>query len=166
MSDRAEFLNWLGRRESGYNDGRAYGVINQLSFLGKYQQGEGILHDLGYYNDNTGYYPGGGKTANTWNGQWLGKNGIWNRQQFLQNMNSVQEIAIVEELNLNWSLIRQAVPDAVLRQHTQGALLAGAHLCGPTAVVNYLLRGVVAQDENGTRLTEYMDEGSRFSNVL
>jgi len=162
MTDRRAFLKWLGKRESGKDDHESYGVINQFNFLGKYQQGEGILHDLQYYDDNTGYYPGGSKTKNTWKGNWLGKHGIENREQFLQNKNNVQEKAIGEELDLNWSRICTEVPDASKRD-AQAALLAGAHLCGPWAVINYLKTGTVAQDENGTRLTEYMNEGRRFS---
>lgn len=162
MTDKRAFLKWLGKRESGRDDPESYGVINQLHFLGKYQQGEGILHDLQYYNDDTGYYPGGGKTTNTWNGIWLGEHGIVSTEEFLQNKNNVQEKAIEEEMDLNWKRICAEVPNASKRD-AQAALLAGAHLCGPWAVISYLKTGTVAQDENGTRLTEYMDEGRRFS---
>lgn len=86
-----DFLNDLGERESGGN----YSIENTIGYLGKYQWGEAMLSDLGYYTEkpNTIDYD------NDYEGKWTGKDGIYNKEDFLSNP-SVQEKAIREEMEL------------------------------------------------------------------
>ena len=153
------FFDSLGFNESSGN----YMATNQLDFLGKYQLGEGILYDLGYYNSPGGYYPGNGTSKNQWNGNW--KNGINSRKDFL-NSPQKQELAIRQEIGLNWfrlnyfltvdkqntynipvtdtnySLIqgylgRPLRPNLSIKTTISG-LLAGAHLVGAETVAHFL----------------------------
>lgn len=153
------FFDALGFNESSGN----YMITNQLDFLGKYQIGEGIIHDLGYYDSLSGYYPSNGATRNQWNGTW--KNGINSREDFL-NSPEKQELAIRQEVGLNWFRINyfltadsqqnsnlsvtdtnysliQGYLGRPLRQDlsiktTISGLLAGAHLVGPETVAHLL----------------------------
>ena len=153
------FFDSLGFNESSGN----YMIANQLDFLGKYQIGEGIIHDLGYYDSLSGYYPSNGATRNQWNGTW--KNGINSRNNFL-NSPEKQELAIRQEVGLNWFRINyyltadsqqnsnlsvtdtnysliQGYLGRPLQQNlgiktTISGLLAGAHLVGPETIAHFL----------------------------
>lgn len=153
------FFDSLGFNESSGN----YMITNQLDFLGKYQIGEGIIHDIGYYDAQSGYYPSNGATKNQWNGTW--KNGINSREDFL-NSPEKQELAIRQELGLNWfrinyfltadskpnsnisvtdtnySLIKgylgRPLPQNFRIKTTISGLLAGAHLVGPETIAHFL----------------------------
>ncbi len=48
--------------------------INSLGFSGRYQAGEQLSIDLGYYQDDS--YYGVGEGTNLWDGTWTGKNGV------------------------------------------------------------------------------------------
>jgi len=167
----SQFLYKLAQRETGQQNPPT-NIENQLGFIGKYQFGEALLIDLGYYQSNV-YYP---KNANrnNWQGRWTGKNGINSKQDFLNNKNNVQDSAIQEAFGLNWNRV-----NAQLKQNghsineylgrtrggvviTSSGILAAAHLRGETGVARLLLSGEVSQDENGTSILTYLREFAGF----
>ncbi len=156
-----------------------YHVHNTLGFLGKYQFGEPLLIDLGYYTPApTGFY--GTTATNEWQGTWTGKNGVNSKEDF---MSEVQELAIREAFAMNMGVIDTRLAQAghtlddFLGEsftYTQGGethvavvtisgILASAHLQGPGGVANLLLNGVVSHDEYGTNILSYMDKFGEFS---
>jgi LysM domain len=175
--DFKQMLESLGAFESGKPSGdpNQYRAENQLGFMGKYQFGEPLLIDLGYYQAKTFY--GNGADKNNWLGTWTGKNGINSKEQFL-NSPQVQEIAIREAFNLNWQRLNnalaakgQSIDNYLGKQKiftdkgvqktvtiSISGILAGAHLRGPGGVANLLLNNQVSYDENGTSILRYMEE--------
>lgn len=156
-----------------------YHVHNTLGFLGKYQFGEPLLIDLGYYTPaSTGYY--GSTATNEWEGTWTGKNGVYSKEDF---MSEVQELAIREAFAMNMQIIETRLAQAGTSiddfigktfTYTQGGvaheavvsvsgILASAHLQGPGGVANLLLNGVVSHDEYGTNILSYMDKFGDFT---
>ncbi len=151
-----------------------YHVHNTLGFLGKYQFGEPLLIDLGYYSPaSTGYY--GSTATNEWQGTWTGKNGVTSKEDF---MSVAQETAIREAFAMNMTIIEQRLAQAghtlddFLGQEfsftfrgeekfgviSVSGVLASAHLQGPGGVANLLLNGAVSHDEYGTNILSYMGE--------
>jgi hypothetical protein len=92
-----DLLEALGAFESGLpaGDPNQYRVENTLGFMGKYQFGEALLIDLGYYIAKDGVYYGNGADKNYWLGTWTRKKGIDSKSTF-QNSPNVQEFAIRE----------------------------------------------------------------------
>lgn len=81
-----------------------YNNTNNLrGFIGKYQFGEALLIDIGYYQANS-YYGQPGFDKNYWRGTWTGKHGINSKEDFLNNKNNVQEIAIQEAMQYKWGM--------------------------------------------------------------
>ena len=124
MMSYDDFLNALGERESG---SQGYSAVNSAGYLGKYQMGEGVLTDLGYYTSD-------GTAANDWQAShWTGKDGIHSKADFLQD-HDVQETAVRAEMALKWRALDtvsqyagQTLDGVKL---TVSGLLAGAHLVG------------------------------------
>lgn len=200
QGDFTEMLDALGAFESGRpsEDPAQYVAINQLHFIGKYQFGEALLKDLGYYNGDTTPYPGSPK--NDWIEEtWTGKDGVtqlgldlstdqgsypyyptqnFSNSDFLGNQ-TAQENAIRQAFGKNITNISSQLQakgrsiDEFLgetRTYTDknsqtqtltismSGILAGAHLRGTTNVVDYLVDGTVTEDENGTPITQYINE--------
>lgn len=151
-----DFLNDLGNRESSGN----YGAENTIGFIGKYQWGEGMLQDLGYYKaDETGW------RKNDWIGEWTGKDGIYSKEDFLNNP-SVQEKAIKEEMDLLNKRINNAGFDDYIGRNindvkiTRSGLLAGAHLKGTEkgGLRTFLHNKTDNSDKYGTKISEYINK--------
>jgi LysM repeat protein len=171
--DFQAMLAAMGAFESGIPDGnpQQYQVENSLGFMGKYQFGEPLLIDLGYYQAEIFYMHGADR--NNWQGRWTGKRGVDSKAAF-QNSPEVQEAVIREAFTLNLSRIQDALAvqgqsvDSYLGQVktfnektitiSLSGLLAGAHLSGPYGVANLLLKGLVVGDEFGTSILKYVDE--------
>lgn len=173
-------LNALGAFESGKPSGdpEQYRVQNTLGFTGKYQMGEALLIDLGYYKADT--YYGNGTATNQWQGTWTAKAQAFgvNSIEDFRNSPEIQERAIRDAFEFNWDIIvrvlgnsGQTVADYIGNQITvndQGqqrsvtitpfGILAGAHLRGPYGLANLLLNGQVSRDEYGTSIVRYVDE--------
>ncbi|WDD36972.1 LysM domain-containing protein (plasmid) [Nostoc sp. UHCC 0926] len=166
-----DFLLGLGQRETGQQN-PPYNIENGLGFIGKYQFGEALLIDLGYYQA-TLYY-GNGASRNEWQGTWRGKNEVYSKQDFLNNKNNVQENAIQEAFALNLNRINsqlqqhgRSLKDFIGQQRggvviTTSGILASAHLRGEGGVVQLLLYNQVLQDENGTSTLTYLREFAGF----
>jgi LysM repeat protein len=167
-----DMLLALGRRETGQQN-PPYNIENPLGFMGKYQFGEALLIDLGYYRANT-YYGQPGVAKNYWRGTWTGKNGINSKQDFLNNSNNVQERAIEEAMRLKWSRLNselqqrgRSTRDFIGRRQrgiviTSSGLLAAAHLRGPIAAAEMLVFDRDNRDENGTSIFTYLNEFGGF----
>jgi hypothetical protein len=143
--------------------------------MGKYQFGEALLIDLGYYKADVFY--GNGADKNYWQGAWTEKRGINSQEQF-KNSPNVQEVAIREAFNLNWQRVNSAleqqgqsvnnylgqqkifIDNGVSKTVTisLSGILAGAHLRGPYGVANLLLNNQVSHDEFGTSILRYIEE--------
>lgn len=157
-----------------------YHVHNTLGFLGKYQFGEPLLIDLGYYTPAaTGYY--GTTATNEWKGEWTGKHAVYSKTDFMTN---VQELAIREAFAMNMDTINQylaqagkTIDDFLGHQFTYSRLgevhvatvsmsgiLASAHLQGPGGVAQLLLHHVASSDEYGTNILFYMDKFGQYNN--
>lgn len=167
-----DFLLALGRRETGQQNPPT-NIENQLGFIGRYQFGEALLKDLGYYDTPNPYIGGGnGVNKNYWRGQWRGKNGITSKQEFLNNKNNVQERAIQEAFQYKWGLIKGQLngrsPKEFVGQKrggvviTPSGILAAAHLRGEGGVAKLLLNNQPSQDENGTSILAYLREFGGF----
>lgn len=167
-----DFLTALARRETGQQNPPT-NIENQLGFIGKYQFGEALLKDLGYYDTPNPYIGGGnGVTRNNWQGRWTGKNGINSKQDFLNNKNDVQDKAIQEAFQYKWNLIKNQLNGRSIKEFigqqrggvviTTSGILAAAHLRGEGGVVQLLLNNQVSQDENGTSILAYLKEFAGF----
>lgn len=173
-----QFLEALAIRETGQQS-PPYDIDNALGFIGKYQFGEALLIDLGYYQVENPYNGGGnGVDKNYWLGTWTGKNGISSKEEFMQNKNDVQETAIREAFRLNWDRINQNLQgngrsiEEFIGQERQGVkitqtgILAAAHLRGETGVTNLLLNNEVSNDEFGTSILDYLKEFADYESCV
>ncbi|MBW4670292.1 MAG: hypothetical protein KME60_23480 [Cyanomargarita calcarea GSE-NOS-MK-12-04C] len=167
-----DFFTALARRETGQQNPPT-NIENQLGFIGKYQFGEALLKDLGYYDTPNPYIGGGnGVDRNYWRGTWRGKNGINSKQDFLNNKNNVQEIAIQEAMQYKWGLIKNQLNGRSIKEFigqkrggvvvTPSGILAAAHLRGERGVANLLLSNQGSTDENGTSILAYLREFAGF----
>ncbi|MDJ0651033.1 MAG: Calx-beta domain-containing protein, partial [Xenococcaceae cyanobacterium MO_188.B19] len=173
-------LEALGAFESGRPSGdpEQYRVQNTLGFTGKYQFGEALLIDLGYYQADTFY--GAGAATNLWQGTWTAKAQAFgvNSIEDFRNSPEIQEAAIRDAFEFNWKIIEtqlgnagKTVDDFIGKTitfndrgtqksvtFTPFGMLAGAHLRGPYGLANLLLNGSVSYDEYGTSILRYVDE--------
>ncbi len=167
-----DFLLVLAQRETG-QENPPNNIENQLGFIGKYQFGEALLKDLGYYDTLNPYIGGGnGIDKNYWRGKWRGKNAINSKQDFLNNKNNVQEKAIQEAFRYKWELIKNQLNGHSIKEFigqrrgnvviTTSGIIAAAHLCGEGGVIKLLLNNQVSQDENGTSILAYLREFGGF----
>ena len=153
-----DFLRALGYRESG---GR-YHIENTYGYLGKYQMGESALKDAGYYK-------GDPTRRNDWIGEWTGKDGVWSKEDFLNNPRA-QENAIREFHRKSWKYIKALGLDKYVGKTikgiyiTESGLIGGAHLLGAGNVKKFLKSNgrVVPRDGYGTPITEYISKFSGY----
>ncbi|RUM61237.1 MAG: hypothetical protein DSY66_02675 [Persephonella sp.] len=150
-----DFLRALGYRESG---GR-YNIENSYGYLGKYQMGEMALIDAGYYKgDST-------PRKNDWIGEWTGKDGVWSKEDFLNNPQA-QENAIREFHRKIWKYIKALDLDRYVGKTiagiyiTESGLVGGAHLVGVRSLAKFLKSNgsEIPRDGFGTPITEYISK--------
>ena len=141
----SNFYDVLKEKESsGISDPKKGQKAEQKDYhyIGFYQMGESALIDAGYYKAD-------GTKTNDWKGQWTGKNGIYSKQDFLNNA-AVQEIAVREYHEKLWAYVKSSLKsdqkdinlyigktingDIITRE----AIIAGAHLVGATKMALYL----------------------------
>ncbi len=153
MKTLQQFLNDLGARESGGN----YKALNKYGYAGKYQMGEAALVDAGYYRKFSRRY------NNDWSGEFLGKDGVKSLQDFLNTPKSQENAQIIFKKK-QWGYLKAVgahnylgliINDIVI---TSSGLLAGAHLKGAGAVIEYLKsRGKnIGKDAFGTSIESYI----------
>ncbi|MUG92026.1 hypothetical protein F7734_05945 [Scytonema sp. UIC 10036] len=164
----SQFKYKLAQRETGEQNPSYDNTKNQWGFIGKYQFGEALLIDLGYYQADV--YYGNGADRNYWRGRWTGKDDIRNKEDFLNNKNNVQEKAINQAFALQWSRLKAELQqngrsvEQYLGKSTRGiaittsGLIAASHLRGPRATAEMLLFDKDNRDERGTSIFEYLNE--------
>ena len=153
MKTYQQFLNDLGMRESSGD----YTAFNKYGYLGKYQMGEMALVDCGYYKKDNKKY------NNDWSGEFLGKDGIYSIQDFLNNKQA-QENAQKIFKKKQWTYLKSAGADKYCGKFINGfeitpsALLAAAHLKGVGPVLEYLKSNGQenSKDAFGTSVENYM----------
>ncbi|MBE7712442.1 MAG: hypothetical protein E7Z87_01715 [Cyanobacteria bacterium SIG26] len=156
-----EFLKKLGFSESSGN----YRAVNSSGYLGKYQMGEMALVEAGYYKPKNRY-------NNKWDGTFTGKNGVYSKEDFLNNPQA-QEKAIIDYQRAQWKDLKRRGLEKYLWKEVNGiritpaAMLAGSHLKGPSNVHKYLKNnGRIADidrvDGYGTSIDSYMDKFSNY----
>lgn len=134
----------LGMRESS-ND---YTAENSLGYVGKYQFGGGALQDLGYKKG----------------GEWTGKDGINSKEDFLASPEA-QESAMDAWVPILKKRIKSYGLDAYIGEEFEGVvvtedgLVAASHLVGAKGVKDMFDTGVVPEDANQTKATEYLRLG-------
>ena len=149
-----DFYNDLGARESSGN----YEVINPWGFVGKYQMGEAAMVDAGYYKPKPN-----GNYNNKWDGEFIGKDGVYSLQDFLKNKQA-QENAQKAFKQAQWRQLTAYGADRYIGKEingvkiTQSGLLAAAHLKGPGSVMQYLASNGkdIPKDKLGTSVETYM----------
>ena len=159
MKTLQQFLNDLGARESAGN----YKAFNKFGYAGKYQMGEAALIDTGYYRKPSRIY------NNDWSGEFLGKDGIYSIQDFL-NTPKAQENAQIIFKKKQWSYLKAVDAHNYLGLIINGivitpsGLLAGAHLKGAGSVIQYLKsRGkCIGKDAFGTSVENYIKQFANY----
>lgn len=160
-----EFYHDLGMRESS-GDHEAV-EANNKNFLGLYQMGKKALIDTDYFKVKGAKDTDANYDAK-WKGTWTGKHGINSRQDFLANR-EVQEIAVrcyhhkqasylkayLKEKKYEGEYLNKEFNGVKL---TKASLVAGMHLVGHQKIGEYITSSgsKVAQDQNGTKCTDYM----------
>ena len=153
-----DLLRALGYRESG----NKYNIENTYGYLGKYQMGESALKDAGYYK-------GDPTRRNDWIGEWTGKDGVWSKEDFLNNPQA-QDNAIREYHRKTWRYIKALRLDKYVGKTikgiyiTESGLIAGAHLLGVGNVKKFLKSNgrKIPRDGYGTPITEYLSKFSGY----
>ncbi len=159
MKTLQQFLNGLGARESGGN----YKAFNRYGYAGKYQMGEAALIDAGYYRKPSGRF------NNDWTGEFLGKDGIYSIQDFLNNPKAQENAQIIFKRK-QWGYLRAVGALNFLGfiingyEITPSGLLAGAHLKGAGSVIEYLKSGgkSVLKDAFGTSVESYIKQFANY----
>ncbi len=159
----------LANAESSSN----YGIENSHGYLGRYQFGEKALDDAGYYNTENDPTDGD-ITDQDWLGTWIGKNSVWNKEDFLANP-IAQDDALQVFYTKVWGYIKSAGLDIYAGQTingikiTESGLLAGYHLKGLGNSVHpglrdYLISGgnTDPADANGTPISSYISQFSGY----
>lgn len=150
------FFTALAYRESDNNPRK----INKFGYIGKYQFGEEALVTLGYYHkDNT--------RKNDWKGQWTGKDGVFSKEDFLNN-SFVQDKAAKELSLLNWETARNNKLHYYIGQKisgitiTKAGIIAGMHLKGGKSVIDFITYKQNSYDAFGTGVKDYMHKFSIY----
>lgn len=158
MKTLQQFLEDLGARESSGN----YKAINKYGYIGKYQMGEMALIDCGYYKKVKNY-------NNDWSGEFLGKDNVYSKKDFLNNPQA-QENAIRIFIKKLWKYLKAFGAHKYLGQMINGykitasGLLAGAHLKGAGAVIKYLSTkgNCISKDAFGTSIESYIKKFANY----
>jgi len=153
MKTLENFLNDLGFRESGGN----YKAFNRYGYAGKYQMGEAALIDCGYYRKPNRRF------NNDWSGEFTGKDGVNSIQDFLNNPQAQENAQLIFKKK-QWGYLKAVGADKYLGliyngfRITPSGLLAGAHLKGAGAVIEYLISSGENnfKDGLGTTVESYM----------
>lgn len=153
MKTLQDFLNDLGARESCGN----YKAFNKYGYAGKYQMGEMALVDAGYYRKTSCIY------NNDWKGCFVGKDGVYSIQDFLNNPKAQENAQLIYKKR-QWRYLKAVGADKYLGKTINGymitasGLLAGAHLKGAGSVAKYLKSDgkLIEKDGFGTTVENYM----------
>lgn len=131
-----DFLRAMGQRESS----NRYHVTNRYGYMGRYQFGMSTLETIGI------------KTT---------------KQKFLKTP-WLQERAMLRNLKHNKKQLKPyiekysgtIVDDTYI---TESGILAAAHIGGAGGVKKYFNKNIIKQDQNGTKITDYLTEFSGYN---
>jgi len=133
------FRDAIAQIESGNN----YYRINSRGFLGRYQFGERLLTDVGYYCGDRSPAPSRAFPNNDFDGRWTGRGGANDFLRFMFNGNA-QDDAFNRAMQLYYNQLN--IPDVT--QHLNqlrgnvliswGGLLAASWECGTGAVIAFV----------------------------
>ena len=144
----------LLNRESGGN----YSAINSLGYIGGYQFGAQALETLGYLKSGASRL---GNSALDNISNWTGKNGISNKQAFLDDP-SIQDSAVQENFDFNRKVLEdRGIIDEDTPDKDVLGYLAAAHLLGAPQVSANLN----ATDANGVSGQEYFQLGQNSFSI-
>ena len=137
-----------------------YDAVNDIGYVGKYQQGFQSLQDAGYV-----------KSSVTSNAQlenpnsWVGKDGVSSRFDFLNN-ETVQEDIMEKYTQRNYNaMVKNGAITEDMSKQDVGGMLATAHLLGATGAKNWR-DGKGGEDANGTTGDQYFQKGKFAVSVL
>ena len=159
MKTLQQFLNDLAYRESGGN----YKSFNKYGYAGKYQMGEPALIDAGYYCKPSREF------NNDWSGKFLGKDGVYSINDFLNNPKAQENAQIIFKKK-QWEYLKAVGADKYTGiivngyKITPSGLLAGAHLKGAGGVIEYLKSNgkKIGKDAFGTTVESYMKQFANY----
>jgi hypothetical protein len=151
------YMTAIGTSESGMT----YNKVNSIGYVGKYQFGAAALVDQGYISKEAYQKYGGANGGNAVlndPGAWTGKDGLQNKDQFL-NAGAVQEKCMQSYTESNYKqLVRSGAIQPSDDPGTVSGVLASAHLLGPGGA--YKTRyGASGADAYGTTGTSYVQKG-------
>lgn len=152
-------------QQTGWSEsGCKYSVTNQLNYCGKYQLGAAALADLGYIKLDA-YRLYGGNKAIEYASSWTGKDGITNKQDFLNN-GPIQEKIMLALLRMNYNnLVRNGGIKEGDDQCTIAGMLSVAHLLGAAGAKKWRMTAGGA-DANGMTGSKYFNRGRYAVDVL
>ena len=146
----------IGKSESSGK----YDAVNEIGYVGKYQQGFQSLQDSGHV-----------KSSVTSNAQlenpnsWVGKDGVSSRADFLNN-ETVQEDIMDKYTQRNYNaMVKNGAITKDMSKADVGGMLATAHLLGATGAKNWR-EGLGGEDANGTTGDQYFQKGKFATTVL
>ena len=158
-----EYYDAIARRESGQrlplDSPERYSSINQFNYLGKYQMGTAALAEAGFY------LGGIDKKFQNWNEQsWSFKAevfGVTSSEEFRASP-AAQEAAVRAFTDKNWryiekyGLVKYIGTEVDGVEITAEGLLAGTHLVGIGATIDFVKNKNEKKDGNGTSVKSYM----------
>lgn len=149
QTDVQNLMNAIGQRESSNN----YAALNSIGYAGKYQFGIAALQTLGYVRKpiSDEKFKNSDLALPT---VWTGKNGITSLDDWFENKNNCQEVAMFELLNFNYGILAPKFIDPLGERYDCAGMLTVAHLLGPGGARNYK-NGSVGKDKFGTSANEY-----------
>ena len=146
------FYEKLAKRESNDNPR----CVNEYGFIGLYQMGEAALVDADYYTKQNRNY------NNDWSGDWLGRNNIRSKDNFLDSR-PAQNDAIRRYHRKVWNNYISDLhkyEDKTIRRIniTKSGMVAASHLVGQQGLRYFLVSNGKddRQDEIGTHCSEYL----------
>lgn len=139
-----DFLDAIAQKESTGDPT----IVNELGYMGKYQFGKIALEDVGKIKNQEEYK----KFLNKFK---KNPHKVWPE--------SKQDEAMKKLLSNNKKYLGDYISKYVGKTKkgidiTLSGLLAGCHLLGASNVKDFLDRGVVTRDANGTPITEYIEK--------
>lgn len=172
LTRRPAFGNYRENADGTFCFDNQYAVVNHLGFMGKYQIGEALLIDLGYYEADDYYAKEGSERRKCeWDGRWrkkAKKEGVRSQFDFLANK-KFQKKVVRKEFARNKKVIEQRFGDLSENRgrcnlddrYTIFGILAATHLVGVWGVAatyhhnRFHLQEL--SDEINTAAEEYAD---------
>lgn len=146
----------IGKSESSGK----YDAVNEIGYVGKYQQGFQSLQDSGHVKSNVT----SNKQLENPN-SWVGKDGVSSRDDFLNN-ETVQEEIMEKYTKQNYNaMVKNGAITKDMSKKDVGGMLATSHLLGATGAKKWR-EGLGGEDANGTTGDQYFQKGAFATTIL